>query len=83
MPNTDTQIRNAKPAEKPFKQCDDGWLFLVVTPSGSKLWRMACRFERKERRLSYGQKPNISLHDASTLPLIIDLCFVMTRQTVH
>lgn len=37
MPLTDTQIRNAKPAEKPFKQCDDGWLFLVVTPSGSKL----------------------------------------------
>jgi integrase len=64
MPLTDTQVRNAKPAEKPFKLSDGGWLFLVVNPSGSKLWRMAYRFHGAEKTLSFGGYPEISLKDA-------------------
>ena len=41
MALTDTQICSVKPAERQFRLSDGGWLFLVVTPSGSKLWRMA------------------------------------------
>jgi len=54
MPLADTQIRNAKPTERQFKLSDGGWLFLVVTPSGSKLWRMAYRFSGIEKTLSFG-----------------------------
>jgi integrase len=64
MPLTDTQIRNAKPTEKPFKLSDGGWLFLVVQPSGSKLWRMAYRFHGVEKTLSFGGYPDVSLKDA-------------------
>ena len=51
MPLTDTQIRNAKPGQRPYKLSDGGWLFLVVTPNSSKLWRMAYRLDGKERTL--------------------------------
>lgn len=64
MPLTDTQIRNAKPGERPYKLSDGGWLFLVVTPSGSKLWRMAYRLDGKERTLSFGAYPAVGLRAA-------------------
>jgi hypothetical protein len=41
MPLTDTEIRNAKAGPKQYKISDGRWLFLLVTPNGSKLWRMA------------------------------------------
>ena len=65
-PLTDTQIRNAKPTERQFKLSDGGWLFLVVMPSGSKLWRMAYRFHGIEKTLSFGGYPEVSLKDART-----------------
>lgn len=52
MPLTDTQIRNAKPTERQFKLSGGGWLFLVVMPSGSKLWRMAYRFNGIEKTVN-------------------------------
>lgn len=64
MPLTDIEIRNAKPAAKPIKLSDGGWLFLVVTPAGSKLWRMAYRFHGTEKTLSFGSYPTLSLKDA-------------------
>ena len=45
---TDTQIRNLKPAEKAKKYADGGGLYLYVAKTGSKLWRMAYRFNDKE-----------------------------------
>ena len=57
MPLTDIEIRNAKPASKPFKLSDTGWLFLLVNPGGSKLWRIAYRFAGKEKLLSLGAYP--------------------------
>lgn len=64
MPLTDARIKAAKAGEKPFKLPDGGWLFLIVNPSGSKLWRMAYRFEGKEKSLSFGPYPEISLKEA-------------------
>lgn len=40
MPLTDIAIRNAKPKSKPYKLGDSQGLFLLVTPSGGKLWRV-------------------------------------------
>ncbi len=64
MPLTDTAVRNAKAAEKPFKIADGGGLFLYVTPAGGKLWRLKCRFGGREQLLSFGAYPAVSLADA-------------------
>jgi integrase len=64
MPLTDISCRNAKPAEKPQKISDGGGLFLLIEPRGSKLWRLAYRFHGKQKTLSLGIYPAVSLKDA-------------------
>lgn len=64
MPLTDTHIRNLKPDSKPRKYFDGGGLFLFVPVSGSKLWRMAYRYDGKSKLLSFGEYPTVSLKDA-------------------
>lgn len=66
MPLTDRTIRNLKPAAKASKHSDGGGLYLYVTVSGSKLWRMGYRFNRKQKTLYIGGYPSISLADART-----------------
>ncbi|MGH6794739.1 MAG: tyrosine-type recombinase/integrase [Methylocella sp.] len=61
---TDTAIRNAKPGEKPFRLFDGGGLYLEVSPAGGKWWRLKYRFDGKEKRLSLGVYPDVSLKDA-------------------
>ena len=61
MPLTDTALRNLKPGEKPFKKFDSKGLFIQVTPAGSKLWRMKYRFDGREKLLSFGDYPLVSL----------------------
>lgn len=61
---TDTTIRNAKPGQKPVKLFDERGLFLIVTPTGGKWWRLKYRFEGKEKLLSLGTYPDVSLKDA-------------------
>jgi len=65
---TDAAIRTAKPKEKPHKLSDGSGLFLLVTPSKnggcSKWWRFKYRFEGKEKLLSFGTYPEISLLSA-------------------
>jgi integrase len=51
---TDPKIRQAKPIDKPYKLFDGGGLFLLVQPSGSKLWRLKYRFGGKEKLLAIG-----------------------------
>ena len=64
MPLTDTYIRSLKPDVKPRKYFDGGGLFLFIPTSGSKLWRMAYRFNGKSKLLSFGEYPTVSLRDA-------------------
>jgi integrase len=64
MALTDTTIRNTRPAEKQFKLYDERGLFLIVTPSGGKWWRLKYRFDDKEKLLSLGTYPDVSLKDA-------------------
>jgi integrase len=63
-PLTDTKVRTAKPAEKPKKLFDGGGLFLLVTPTGGKLWRFKYRFGGSEKLLSIGTYPETSLAEA-------------------
>ncbi|MCH8041891.1 MAG: integrase arm-type DNA-binding domain-containing protein [Nitrospinae bacterium] len=64
MPLTDTTLRNAKPAEKAKKLFDGGGLYLEVAPGGGKWWRLKYRFGGKEKRLSLGVYPDVSLKGA-------------------
>ena len=48
MPLADTAIRNAKPGEKPVRLFDGGGLYLEVSPSGGKWWRLKYRFDGNE-----------------------------------
>lgn len=61
---SDVRIRNAKPADKPYKLSDGEWLYLVVQPTGSKLWRLNYRFLGRQRTLAIGSYPEISLQAA-------------------
>jgi len=64
MPLTDTAIRKAKSGEKTKKLFDGGGLYLEVAPNGGKWWRLKYRFGKKEKRLSLGVYPDISLKEA-------------------
>ncbi|KVF66947.1 integrase [Burkholderia cepacia] len=64
MPLTDTAIKNAKPADKPVRLFDGGGLYLEVAPSGGKWWRLKYRFGGKEKRISLGVYPDVSLKEA-------------------
>ena len=64
MPLTDTAVRNAKPGDKARKLFDSGGLYLEVAPTGGKWWRLKYRFDGKEKRLSLGVYPDVSLKDA-------------------
>lgn len=64
MPLSDVKIRTAKPGEKPKKLGDSGGLFLLLQPSGGKLWRFKYRIDGKEKKLSLGRYPDVSLQEA-------------------
>ena len=61
---TTTAIKALKPADKPLKVFDGGGLHLHVMPAGSKLWRLKYRFQGREKLLSLGAFPAVSLADA-------------------
>jgi integrase len=61
MPLTDTEIKRAKPKAKPYSMPDSGGLYLWVTPAGGKLWRWGYRHEAKEKLMSFGQYPDVTL----------------------
>ena len=61
MPLTVIEIKSAKPRDKAFKISDGGGLHLLVQPHGSKLWRLAYRYHGKQKLLSFGPFPAVSL----------------------
>lgn len=64
VPLSDMLVNKAKPKDKPYKLTDGDGLFLLATPTGGKLWRFKYRFEGKEKLLSFGSYPALSLADA-------------------
>lgn len=63
-PLSEVKVRTARPKDKDYKLFDGGGLFLLVTQSGGKLWNFKYRFDNKEKKLSFGSYPEISLLDA-------------------
>jgi integrase len=64
MSLSDLVIRNSKPKEKAYKLGDGRGLYLLVEPNGSRLWRLKYRFAEKERKLSLGAYPEVTLAQA-------------------
>ena len=64
MPISDIQVRNLKPRDKAYKVSDFESLFVLVKANGSKLWQMKYRLFGKERLLSIGVYPDVSLAQA-------------------
>ena len=64
MSLTDLKVRTITPRDSAYKVFDGGGLYLSVTPGGSKLWRQKYRFGGKEKTLSFGAFPLVSLKDA-------------------
>lgn len=64
MPLTDTQLRNLKPEARAYRRSDGGGLFVEVGTGGSKLWRLAYRFDGKQKLLALGSYPETSLSRA-------------------
>lgn len=61
---TDIKVRQAKPGAKTLKLSDSQGLFLQISPSGGKWWRLAYRYMGKQKLLSLGTYPAVSLADA-------------------
>ena len=64
MKLSDVFLRGVKADGKVQKYSDGGGLYLHVSPTGGKLWRIAYRFDGKQRTLSLGVYPAVSLKDA-------------------
>lgn len=61
MPLTEVKIKNKKPDKKTSKLFDGGGLYLEISPKGGKWWRFKYRYAGKEKRLSLGVYPDVSL----------------------
>lgn len=64
MKLNDRKIRNLRPESRPVRHSDGYGLFLEVTPRGSKLWKMAYRFGGRQKLLSFGAYPIVTLSRA-------------------
>ena len=57
---SDTRIQSLKAKDKKYKERDEKGLYLLVLPSGGKYWKMAYRFDGKQRELSLEVYPEVT-----------------------
>ncbi len=64
MPLSQMAVRNAKPKDKDYKLTDGEGMFLFVTRAGGKFWRWSYRFGGKQKTVSLGAYPEVTLAEA-------------------
>jgi hypothetical protein len=67
MALTDAKVRALKGGTAKFKVSDGQGLHVLISPNGSKLWRLAYRYLGKQKTLALGKYPHVSLLDARRL----------------
>lgn len=58
------ELQRLKPAKKPYKRSDEKGLFVIVRPNGALWWRFKYRWGDREKALSLGTYPDVSLKRA-------------------
>jgi len=58
---TASQVKTARPKEKPYRLTDERGLYLLVQPGGGKWWRLDYRYGGKRKTLGLGTWPDTSL----------------------
>jgi len=61
---TALKIKNIKPTARTQRLFDGAGLYLEVSPKGGKWWRYKYRYAGKEKRISLGVYPDVSLKEA-------------------
>ena len=69
MSLTDTKVKNAKVTDRRYKMYDAKGLYLEVRPSGAKTWRMRYQFAGRDKKLTFGDYPAVSLAMARDLQI--------------
>ena len=64
MTLTLNDVENAEPGDRRVRRFDARGLYLEITPTGSKWWRLKYRFRGKEKRLAFGVYPDVGLEEA-------------------
>lgn len=64
MKLNDKAVAAAKAREKAYKLADGAGLYLEVLPSATKSWRLKYRANGKEKRITFGLYPLVSLKEA-------------------
>jgi hypothetical protein len=68
---TDLKIRSAKPQSKNYKIYDQHGLFLLITPTDCRYWRMRYQLDQRSREISLGNYPDVNLLKARKAALEI------------
>jgi|SRR5579872_1379938 len=61
---TDDKIKSLEGREKEYKVSDGRGLYILVTPHGSKSWKLKYRYKRIEKKLTFGMYPFVSIKEA-------------------
>ncbi len=61
---SDAKVRSAKARPQSYKLTDSNRLYLLVTPSGGKLWRWNYTYDGKQKTMAFGAYPLVALTDA-------------------
>jgi hypothetical protein len=67
---TPEQVSDAAPSQRPYKLYDGDGLYLRITPSGHRVWRLRFRFANREQLLTIGSYPALALRDARELAAV-------------
>lgn len=57
-------IEAAKPKDKPYRLLDSNGLYLYIPASGKKVWQLRFKLDGKEKILTVGKYPHVSLQEA-------------------
>jgi hypothetical protein len=58
---SEIRVRNAKPRDRAYKLFDERGLYLLVMPTGGRLWRLKYRMYGREKLISLGTYPDVAL----------------------